>query len=1054
MLRFFINNPVFSSVISIIIVLCGLVAVFNLPLAEYPNIAPPTITISAHYPGANAETVQKTVASPIEDQVNGANQMIYMNSVMSGNGDYNLVVTFATGANLNAVIGDVLNRLNSALPMLPQIVQNLGVTMRKSSQNVLMSISMQTDGRQDQVYLSNYVYRAIYTELVRVKGVGDVEMVGARNYSMRIWLEPDKMQKLGITLSDVENALKDQNVQVAVGQIAAPPTDGKNLMAINLVGQSYYSDPKQFEQIVIRARGTQYIRIKDIAKVKLGAFSYDTTNKLNHKSTIGLQIYLDPSANQLAAHEAIVDTMDRLAKQFPDGISYTVSFDNTKFINKALSNVADTLRDACLLVVLVVFLFLQKWRATLIPVLTIPVAIIGTFAGMYVTGFSINNLTLFGLILSIGIVVDDSIVVIENVERIMDEDKCSAKEASIKSMQEVAGALVAIVLVLCCAFIPSAFLGGLTGILYQQFAVTIAISVVLSGVVALTLTPALCAILLKADDTLDRLEAKSAGSRPIPGSIHHGGSKHKFFVKFNHIFEQITDAYIRAVTFLLNRRQLFMLVFGGILIVTGLIYYLLPVGFIPNEDKGFFTTQITLPNNASLERTEKVTDKYITHLLADKSIENTISLIGIDQLHAGSIKTNVATVTADLIDWDERKADVTQLIKKANEYGTHDKNAVFIAYNQPAIDGLSNTNGVEMYIQDKVNGDYFAMDKYAKQITNILNQSPLVARSYYTFNPYNQAYSILVDIDRAKFYGLQIMDVYDALEANYGPDLINYFYRMGDLFWVTVQGDYQYRKSPEQLDNLYVRNESGDMVPVNSVVNTNMTIAPDVIERVNDYLATKIVVEPKDGVTIQETMQLMEKTVDSILPKEYSYTWYGVSYQQSTGNSTSTFAFAFGMIMIFLVLAGQFEMWRLPFVVIMGIPFALFGAGAILFMRGLDNDLYFQISLITLLGLSAKNSILITEFAVEHWREGASTVEAVLIAARQRFRPIIMTSLAFILGALPLAIAHGANSNAEHSVGTGIIGGMLGSTVISIIFIPLFFVVIMGNRQSKLAKED
>jgi len=1034
MLRFFINNPVFSSVVSIIIVICGLVAIFNLPLAEYPNIAPPTITITAHYPGANAETIQKTVASPIEDQVNGANQMIYMNSVMSSNGDYNLVVTFAVGTNLNAVIGDVLNRLNTALPMLPTIVQDLGVTMRKSSQNVLMSISMQTDGRQNEVYLSNYAYRAVYTELVRVKGVGDVEMAGARTYSMRIWMQPDKMQKLGITLNDVENAINEQNVQVAVGQVAAPPATGPSLMTINLVGQSYYSDPKQFEQIVVRNNGVQFIRIKDIARVELGAFSYDTINKLDHKSTIGLQIYLDPSANQLATHAAIMETMERLSKQFPDGITYKVSFDNTKFIKKALSNVADTLRDACILVVLVVFLFLQKGRATLIPVLTIPVAVIGTFAGMYATGFSINNLTLFGLILSIGIVVDDSIVVIENVERIMEQEKCSAREASIKSMEEVASALIAIVLVLCCAFIPSAFLGGLTGILYQQFAVTIAISVVLSGVVALTLTPALCAILLK--------------------DGHHVEVKNRFFVKFNQGFEKFTDGYIWAVKTLLNKHKLFMAVFGGVLILTGLIYYVMPVGFIPNEDKGFFMTQITLPNNASLQRTEKVTDDYISYLLKDKeNVENSISLIGVDQLHAGSIKTNVATVTADLRDWDERKEDVNVLIDRANQFGKTYKGANFIAYNQPAIDGISNTNGIEMYIQDKVSGSYVDLDKYAKQMTTELNQSPLVARSYYTFNPYNQAYNVLVDIDRAKFYGLQISDIYNMLEANYGPDLINYFYRMGDLFWVTVQSDFQYRNSPERLDNLYVRNESNVMVPVNSVVKTSMSTSPDVIERVNDYLATKIVVEPKDGVTISQIMQLMNDAAIRILPKEYSYTWYGVSYQQANTGTTSSFAFAFGMVMIFLVLAGQYEMWRLPFVVIMGIPFALFGAGAILLMRGLDNDLYFQISLITLLGLSAKNAILIVEFAVEHWRLGYSPVEAVLVAARQRFRPIIMTSLAFILGALPLAIAHGANSNAEHSVGTGIIGGMLGSTLIAIIFVPLFFVVIMGNKQYKKLEE-
>lgn len=1035
MFTFFIKNPVLSAVISIIIVLCGLVAIFNLPLAEYPNIAPPTITISAHYPGANAEVLEKTVASPIEDQINGSNQMIYMNSVMSSNGDYNLVVTFSTGTDLNAVIGDVLNRLNSALPILPQEVQNLGVTMRKSSQNLLMSLSLQSDGRQDTVYVSNYAYRAIYTELVRVKGVGDVEMVGARNYSMRIWVDPNKLAKLGLSIADVQNAINEQNVQAAVGQTGAPPTDnGQSLMVVNLVGQSYYSDPKEFENIIIRSKGTEYVRIKDVGRVELGAFSYDTTNKLDKKSTIGLQIFLDPSANQLQVHTEIMRLMQRLSRQFPYGMSYTVSFDNTKFIKKALGNVTDTLRDACILVIIVVFLFLQKARATMIPVLTIPVAVIGTFAGMYATGFSINNLTLFGLILSIGIVVDDSIVVIENVERVMHEDGLSARKASIRTMEEVASALIAIVLVLCCAFIPSAFLGGLTGILYRQFAITISMAVILSGIVALTLTPSLCAIFLK---------EHTKEYKP-----------NLFFNKFNHGFEWFTNLYIDAVKFLLHKRKIFMWVFVGVLILTFYLFYILPIGFIPNEDKGFFVTQVKLPNNASLARTEEITDKYIDYLLHNKEVENVVSLIGIDQLHSGSVKTNVATVTTDLIDWDSRKHDVNYFINEANDFGRQDKDAGFIPYNQPAIDGLSNTNGIEVYIQDKVNGDVYAMDKYAHQITTLLNQDPSITKSYYSFSPYTQAYNVFVDIPRAKFYGVNINDIYNTLEAVYGPDLVNYFYRMGDLFWVTVQSDAKFRQTPYQISNLYVKNANESLVAINSLVKTEFSTAPDVIERVNDYLATKIVVEQKPGVTIQDTMKIIASTLNKVLPKEYSYTWYGVSYQQQSGNATSVMAFVFGIIMIFLVLAGQFEMWRLPVVVMMAIPFALFGAGGILFLRGLTNDLYFQISLITLLGLSAKNAILITEFAIQHWRTGINTVDSVLIAARQRFRPIIMTSLAFVLGALPLAFAHGANSNAEHSVGTGIIGGMLGSTFIATIFVPLFFVVVMGKKEPKTDEEE
>ncbi|MCX8515160.1 MAG: efflux RND transporter permease subunit [Burkholderiales bacterium] len=1028
MFKFFINNPVFSSVISIIIVLCGLVAIFSLPLSEYPDIAPPTITITAHYPGANAEVIQKTIASPIEDQVNGANQMIYMNSVMSSNGDYNLAITFATGTDLNTVIGDVLNRLNTALPMLPQVVQNLGVTMRKSSQNAVMSIAMSTDASHDMVYLSNYTNRAIYSELLRIRGVGDIQIVGARTYSMRIWLKPDIMQKLGISLTDIQNAINDQNIQVAVGQ-TAPPDEENKLLVVNLIGQSYYSDPVQFENIIIKNNGVEFLKLKDVARVELGAFNYDTVNKYNTTPTIGLQIFLNPGANQLQVQNDIVTTMQKLAKRFPDGISYKVAFDNTKFVKRALSNVIETLEDASVLVILVVFLFLQKIRATIIPLLTIPVAIIGTFAGMYVTGFSINNLTLFGLILSIGIVVDDSIVVIENVERVMHNERLNAKKATIVTMQEVATALIAIVLVLCCAFIPSAFLGGLTGILYRQFAVTIAISVILSGIVALTLTPALCAIFLKGQKQL----------KP----------ENKFFSKFNQYFESLTNAYINLVKVVIKYKKSFMSVFLIMLVATGFIFYFLPVGFIPNEDKGFFVTQVTLPNNSSLQSTEEITDRYIKHLLTNSNIENTSSLIGIDELHSGAIKTNVATVTADLIDWSKRKLDVDQLINQANSYGNQVKEGNFIAYNQPAIDGISSTNGIELYIQDRVNGDYFAIESYARQITDILNKNSDIKTSYYTFNPNNQAYKVSVDTDKAKFYGLKVQDVYNALEANYAPNLVNYFYKSGDLYWVTIQGDKQYRKTPFQFDNLWVKNSSESMVPINSVVQASMTTAPDVIERVNDFLANKIVVEPKPNVTISQAMKIINKVVGQVLPKEYSYTWYGISYQQQATNTTSILAFVFAIVIIFLVLAAQFEMWRLPIVVLMAIPFALFGAGCILLARGLSNDLYFQISLITLLGLSAKNAILIAEFSLEHWRNGVSTVDSALLAARQRFRPIIMTSMAFILGTIPLAFAHGANSNAEHSVGTGIIGGMIGSTFISTIFIPMFFVLIMGKKVYK-----
>ncbi len=1028
MFKFFINNPVFSSVISIIIVLCGIVALFSLPLEEYPDITPPTITISAHYPGANSVVLQKTVASPIEDQINGANHMIYMNSVMSSNGDYNLVITFSTGTDLNSVTGDVLNRLNTSLPILPSIVQNLGVTMRKSSQNSLMNLSIQSNGKVDMGYLSNYTFRNINSELLRIKGVGDIQVVGARAYSMRIWMKPDIMQKLGVTVNDIESAITDQNIQVASGQTGAPPTEGKAVLVINLIGQNYFSNPVQFENIVIRNNGIQFIKLKDVARIELGALNYDTINKLNTTPTVGLQIFLNSEANQIQVHNEIINKMDDLASRFPEGISYKVAYDNTKFIKKALSNVADTFRDSCILVILVIFLFLQKPRATLIPLITIPVAIIGTFAGMYLTNFTINNLTLFGLILSIGIVVDDSIVVIENVERIMVQEKLSAKKASIKTMNEVASALIAIILVLFCAFIPSTFLGGLTGILYRQFAITISISVILSGVVALTLTPALCAIFLKDD------KSKVANN--------------KLFLYFNSFFEKLTDYYLIVVKCIINKRNWFLFLYILLLLVTCLIFYKLPVGFIPNEDKGFFVTQVTLPNNSSILNTEKVTDEFSKYLLGIDYIENTNSIIGLDQLHGNSIKGNVSTNITSLIDWDKRKLmDVNEAIDNVNNYSKNFKNAKLISYNVPPIDGLGSSNGVEFYLQDIVNGDYFKLDQYSKLITKELNKNSAIKNSYYTFNPNNQAYEVMVDTEKAKLYNLQIQDIYKVLSANYGPDLINYFYKIGDLYWVTLQSDYMYRKTPFMLDNLWVRSSNNNMVPVNSVVNTKFTTQPDVIERVNNFLASKIIVEPNKNTTINDTIAIIKDLVDKIIPKEYSYVWYGVSYLQQNTNKLSSLAFIFAMIVIFLVLSAQFEMWRLPLVVLLAIPFALFGAGISLYLRSLSNDLYFQISLITLLGLSAKNAILIVEFSLEHWKIGVSIIDATLLAAKQRFRPIIMTSLAFILGTIPLVFSTGANSNAQHSVGTGILGGMIGSTFISTLFIPMFFVIIMGKKK-------
>ena len=1018
MSEYFIKHPVFSAVVAIIIMLCGLTALFYIPLAQYPNITPPTITITAHYPGADAMLVDKMVAFRIEDAIDGVDGMSYMNSVLSSNGDYNLIITFAVGTDLNNVIGDVLNRLNSAIPQLPDIVQKLGVVMHKSSQNMLMSLAIVSGQNNDLIYLSNYVDRTIYSELIRVPGVSKIDEVGKRSYAMRVLLHPGIMSKFGITISDVKKAILEQNVQLSLGKTGDSPTDGNAVLSINLNGQGYYSTPKQFANIIVGKYGNGYIRVSDIATVKLSSQSYDEFNTLNNSPSIGLNIYLDSHSNALTVHNVIVNIMNKLARQFPFGIKQYTSFDNTNFIKEALKNVFITFLISCLLVISVIYLFLQNLRAALVPLITIPLSIVGTFAIMMLLHFSFNNLTLFGLILSIGIVVDDSIVVIENVERIMHEQQCSAFKATLLTMKEVQVVLISIVLVLCCAFIPAIFVGGLVGVLYRQFAVTIALSIIISGFTALTISPALCAYIIN-------------------------NKQSNKFNWFNKAFDSILNKYLLFVKHILRNFWKYIIVLFIILIATVILFIHIPSGFIVSEDNGYFMTQISLAPNSSVSKNSSITRHIVKYLLSDHNVRNVVANIGLNSLNSNVKQPNTTTLIVSLKSWNKRDETSQAIIDKVNHHFYTFKYAKVVAYNKSAIDGIGNSNGVEFYIVDKVNGDYYKLTKYLHSVAVKLRSYYGVTNTNYAFSSNNLAIQLLVDVNQSKYYGVSIDDIYQALHVNFNYDLVNYFSKMSSLYWVILSNEQQ----SISFDNLFVKNRSNNMVSLASLVHSKIINTPSVIEKFNGYVGAKLVVNFNQHTTFNQVMTYIDTVCKQLLPKSYSYFWYGISYQQSKIGYGTYLVFIFAVIMIFLVLAAQFEMWRLPFVIILGIPFALFGALLLLYIFGLPNDLYFQISLITLLGLSAKNCILMTEFAINYHRQGMSLLESILLAARVRFRPIVMTSMAFVIGTMPLIFSSGANAHAEHAVGTGILGGMIGATVLTLLFIPMIFLLVMGAKN-------
>ncbi|AIF81127.1 hydrophobe/amphiphile efflux-1 (HAE1) family protein [endosymbiont of Acanthamoeba sp. UWC8] len=1019
--RFFIDKPIFASVLSIIIVLAGIISMRALPIAQYPDIIPPEVVVSANYPGASAEVVASTIAAPLEDQINGVDGMLYMRSSSSNSGKLGLTVTFQIGTDPDQATINVNNRVQAALARLPAEVRQQGVTVNKRSSSILQVITLfSPNNRYDPIYLSNYALLNIIDELKRTPGVGDASLFGAKDYSMRIWLHPDKLAQYNLSPSDVAAAIAEQNSQFAPGQFGQEPNGSPQAFTYTITTQGRFSDIKQFEDIILQAdsKGAT-LRLKDVARVELGALDYSFAATYNGNPSVAIGIYLQPGANALATTEAVAKTLEKLNKNFPEGVAYALPFDTTKFVSSSIKEVITTFLEAILLVVIVVYIFLQNARATIIPIIAIPISLIGTFAGMYLLGFSINLLTLFGMVLAIGIVVDDAIVVLENVERIMRTQGLNSHDASIKAMEEVSGPVIAIVLVLCAVFIPVGFMGGLTGEMYKQFAITIAVSVTISGFVALTLTPALCVLMLKNDH-----------QEPF-----------KIFEKFNKWFESVTDKYSAGVRYIILRAARGIAIFGVLILFSALMFARTPTALVPEEDQGYILAMPFLLPGASLSRTTAVTDEVTKRMMSHPAVKSIVTFAGFDLLSASSKSSAGASFVA-LKDWEERKDpahDSRALTRTFMGMGADIKEAVFMAFNPPPITGISMTGGFEFYLQNKSGADIQTIAATANKLVVEASKRPELSGMQTTISVNIPQYSIIVDRVKAKALGVSINTLFSTMTSTFGSSYINDFNLYGKPYKVILQSDADFRSSPENLKHVFVKSSSGKMIPLDVLVQVKRTVGTDLVERFNAFPAAKIMGAPAAGFSSGQALAAIEEVVQESLPSDYTIGWTGSAYQEKAASGSSSSAFGFGIVMVFLILAALYERWSLPFAVIMAVPFAIFGALLAVVLRNLNIDLYFQVGLLTLIGLAAKNAILIIEFAVMLHKEGKSVTEAAIEAAHLRFRPIIMTSLAFILGCMPLALSSGAGSASRHSIGTGIIGGMLAATFIAVFFIPLFF---------------
>lgn len=1035
--KFFVERPIFATVVSLILVIAGLVAMLALPVEMYPTITPVQVQVTTTYPGADAKTVGDSVAAPIEAQINGVDNMLYMTSTSSNTGQMTITVFFTLDTDPDIAQVQVQNRVNLATPQLPEAVIQYGVSVQKKSASPLMIISVfNRDGRYSPEYVTNYANIYVLDAIKRVNGAGQAQIFGVPDQAMRIWTNPDRMASLGITTTDIQQAVAKQNALWGAGQIGQAPSSPDAQLTFPVVTQAPYVLPSEYENVILRANqgGSAIVRVKDVARAEMGRRLYIDDNRFDGAQATPIIIYQQPGANGLQVSSAVRQVMKDLESSMPDGIEYAIALDTTEFVRLSIEEVIHTLFEAVLLVVGVVYLFLQSFRSTIICTVAIFVSLIGTFPWMLAMGFSINLLTLFGIVLAIGMVVDDAIVVVENVERIMAKNHLAPKEATIRAMEEIGTSLVAVVLVMASVFIPAAFLPGTTGQLYKQFAITIVISVALSGFVALTLTPAMCALLLK----------------------HSEPRKRGFFAWFNRLFDKFTAIFGDLVVLMIKRMALAFAVLVLLMAALVQLFRTTPTSFVPNEDQGYVMGQLVMPDAASLRRTVE-TSMRIDALFAENPAVDMRTVVNGYSIIDAQYKPNVATYFVTLKEFKERyakKENATTLTADA-VLGSVSAGAralstgLFVPIAPPAIPGIGTTGGFEFWIQDKAAGDPARLAEVTQGFLAMARKRRELRDLSTTFSASSQQLRADVDRSKAVLLGLPISDVYSALQAQFGSIQVSQFNQYSRVWNVILQSDEPFRRTPEDLTRLYTRSSRGAMIPLSAVVSTHYVSGPDLVPHFNGFPAAQVTGNAAEGFSSGTAIQAMEDVAKEALPDGYGFAWSGMAFQEKQSGGTSSAAFLFGLVIVFLVLAAQFESWSLPGAVMTAVPFGILGALCFNWARGLDNDVYFQIGMLVLIGLGAKNAVLRVTFAVELRQQGLSIMHATMKAGEERFRPIIMTSLAFILGVLPLARATGAGANARHSIGTGIMGGMIGEATLAMLYVPLFFYLFERLAEGK-----
>ena len=1032
MVSFFTHRPIFASAVALVMVMAGAICYVLLPVAQFPDITPPQVVVSAVYPGASAQVVADTVTTPLEQQINGVQGMTYMSSSSSNDGSATITVTFDVGYPLAIAAVDVQNRVSQAASSLPAIVNQAGVTIKKQNPNFVLIVNLTSpDGSVDPVALSNFAYLQVVDPLKRLPGVGDVSIFGERRYSMRVWLDPDRLAKLGITATDVQGSIAEQNVQVAAGKIGQSPAPAGTAfeMQVNAVGR--LSTPEQFGDIVVRAdaAGGSVVRLRDVARIELGALQYASTAYFGKDPTVVLAVYQQPGSNALALQASVKDQMEKLKARFPKGIDYAMHYDTTKFVSASMHDVVITLGEALILVILVVYVFLQSWRTTIIPTIAIPVSLIATLAVMEICGFSLNMLSLLGMVLAIGLVVDDAIVVVENVERQLEMGH-PPMEATRRAMAEVTGPIIATTAVLMAVFVPVAFIPGVAGRLYNQFALTVAISVGISAFNSLTLSPALSAVFLR----------------------HRHGEPFVLFRWFNAGFEWLSHGYARMVRVFIKLRWGLLAAFAVMLFGTYALWERIPSTFLPVEDQGYFFVVIQGPDGASLERTDEVAKQVRDVLQAEPGVEIVGSISGLNFLTSAA-QSNSAVEFAILKPWDERPAsqEASKIVAAVRPKLMGIPGAFALSFDPPSIPGLGATGGFEFQVEDLTGRGSVALnDATQAVIAEARKQPELDARQIFTsFSTGTPAFDYDLDRNKAKLLGLSLPDVFNTLQVYLGSLYVNDFNLFGRTFRVTIQADKDSRADASALSRLYVRNASGGMVPLSTLGTLKPTVGPETVPHYDNYASSKINGAPAAGFSSGQAVVAMQRAADAALPRDFSYEWTGITFQELKAGSAASLIFGLAILFVFLILAAQYESWTMPFMVLLAVPLALFGALLALYIRGLQIDVYSQIGFVMLIGLAAKNAILIVEFARRRREEGLGIVEAAMEAGRLRLRPILMTAFAFILGVVPLVVAMGAGAASRRSIGTTVFGGMLAATILTLIFVPVFYAVIERMREGR-----